>query len=123
MAKIMVIDDEEGVRYLLASLFSLDGHTACFPDPIQDAPAILPYTEPDLALLDINLGVDSNGVELAWKLHTLRTDLPIVFMSGQLEEWELDDLIDCGGCAFLPKPFTIYEVRSVIDRLTIPIPA
>lgn len=71
---------------------------------------------PDLALLDYSLP-GNNGVALAWQLHDMKPELPLVLMSG-LSGQSLGDDGALGLFArVLTKPFTLSALHDVLDDL------
>lgn len=116
MAKVLIVEDDSDSRLLLEYVVRSTGNT---PFGLTDAESVegLPDTvEYDLAILDINLPGE-NGVELAWHLRQARPGTPIIIVSGILEIWEIDDLIDCGADLVLSKPYDMKQLTCQIERL------
>ncbi len=68
-----------------------------------------------LALLDVTMPRLGGG-EVAERLWTLRSDLPVILFSGYGEEDALARLISRSRCTFLPKPFTYAELEQRIGE-------
>jgi DNA-binding response OmpR family regulator len=56
-------------------------------------------------------------VSLAWDLRRRRPALPIVILSAVLNQWDQDDLRDCGVNTMLRKPCPSEEILSVVGGL------
>jgi len=69
----------------------------------------------DLAVLDILLP-DMDGRSVYPELIQRRPDLMIV-TSGYSVEGPAQELLDAGARAFLPKPFSLQELRETITRV------
>ena len=73
MYKLLIIDDEEKLRLLLARIVSLEGYTVLQAGNAQQALKILEKEEPEVILCDVKLP-DANGVEL---LQQIKQKLPV----------------------------------------------
>lgn len=73
---------------------------------------------PDIVLMDIRMP-RMGGVELARKVRTDRQwDLiPLVAMSAYSDDLQEHEIRAAGADAFLPKPFTIADLRSMLSSL------
>ncbi len=116
MGRILLVEDDRDTRELISELANLDGHesVSCATaeqvgSQLADGPA------PDLAIIDINLP-DEHGVSLAWRLRKGSPGLPIMIVSAVIEQWERDDLRDCGIDFMLEKPFRLEDLRQAIDH-------
>ena len=63
MAKILVVDDEESIRFTFDSFLSDEGYEVVTADSIKACSENLEHDEFDLIFLDIMLGADS-GIDL-----------------------------------------------------------
>jgi len=116
MAHILVVDDNEDVRELMAMLMTRDGHECTTCSSAEEAEALFACWQPDLAILDIHLP-QRHGVELCWRLHRQYGHVPIVIMSAMLSEWEVDDLRDCGADAILEKGCDSTFLMTTVNGL------
>src|SRR3546814_5201035 len=82
MARILVVDDEVGIRELLSEILYDEGHTVELAENAAEARAARLRVRPDLVLLDIWMP-DTDGVSLLkeWGSQGL-LDMPVVMMSG-----------------------------------------
>src|ERR1043166_3769641 len=98
MSTILVVDDEQPIRELVARVLSRRGHHVIV---CGSAPEALAVTDPiDLLLVDLILP-DMNGRDLTRLLRERRPNLPVVLMSGYLSE---QDLMPPAPSIFLQKP-------------------
>jgi len=110
---LLVIDDDEISRELLALQLSLLGHSVA---TAEDGDAVLSLMEthsltPSVILMDAQMP-GLSGLALIEALRPLTT-AQIVLISGSTP----DDELIAGADAFLLKPCSDQDLRSVLDRL------
>jgi DNA-binding NtrC family response regulator len=116
--KVLVIDDHATVRQMTMRLLTILGHQPLEARNPHEAEAALTEHpgEVELVLLDLCLeGAD--GAALAERLEAARSDLRILFMSG--DGSDVFDARDLGGPrrAFLEKPFSLNGLSSALEGL------
>ena len=119
MTRILIIDDDAGVREALARLVSRLGHEVEVAEDGLAGVRRLADFEADLVFTDINMpGMD--GIEVIRALHEQHPGLPVVAISGgglMDKDLLLDDAVALGAATALPKPFEMHEVEAVIEQL------
>ena len=116
MAKILVVDDADGVRHYIGRVLEHAGHV--FEESSDGAAALSLLQESngafDLVLTDIKMPV-MDGIALALAIAKQWPDMPIVMMTGYADQQEravgLDSLIR----EVITKPFTMKQLISVIS--------
>ncbi len=110
--KIMIIDDEPDVVFLLRDFFTLNNYYVITALNAEDATEKL-KEEPDLILLDINMP-GKNGIELCKQIrnHTL---CPIIFLTARTEPDDILTGLNVGGDDYITKPFNIRELLGRIQ--------
>jgi EAL domain-containing protein (putative c-di-GMP-specific phosphodiesterase class I) len=111
--RVLIVDDEEyDVVLLQAMLQDVEGVvTVATTDP-RHAPELFSVHQPDLVMLDLNLG-DVDGVDL---METLREQLvegdyvPMVVLSANIDPAARARALEAGAHDFLTKPLDISEV-------------
>ena len=132
MAKILVVDDEIGIRELLSDILYDEGHTIELAENASEARAARLRYRPDLVLLDIWMP-DTDGVSLLkeWGSHGL-LDMPVVMMSGHATIDTAVEATRIGAVDFLEKPITMQKLlktvqsclsRPVVRKVTTEAPA
>lgn len=94
-------------RGLTAAIRGYDGCEAFLTDWMQKM-------DFDLLLLDIDLGDEMNGMELARRIRQKDEEITILFVTG-LPEY-MSQGYDVGACHFLVKPVEEARMKSVLDR-------
>lgn len=107
-ATILVVDDEQDVLRMLGKFLRGEGFEVIEAEDPRDALAMCstPQPEIDLVLSDYKMP-HMSGLDLGLALRTIRPDLPIVFMSGNVEA---EGLLIANGFRCLRKPFDFPEM-------------
>lgn len=116
---ILVVEDEESVRALLARILPRLGYRVI--EAGNGAEALDRFQEQkdeiDLVLTDVIMPVMS-GPELASKVEKERPDLPILFISGYTDDMLEGQDIRGRGIPLLQKPFTLDQLsKSLKDTM------
>ena len=116
MARILVVDDEVGIRELLSEILYDEGHTVELAENAAQARAARLRMRPDLVLLDIWMP-DTDGVSLLkeWGSQGL-LDMPVIMMSGHATIDTAVEATRIGATAFLEKPITLQKLLKAVDQ-------
>lgn len=115
MARILVVDDEVGIRELLSEILYDEGHTVDLAENAAQARACRAAVRPDMVLLDIWMP-DTDGVTLLkeWASQGL-LDMPVVMMSGHATIDTAVEATRIGAMDFLEKPITMQKLLRTIS--------
>ncbi len=115
MARILVVDDEIGIRELLSEILYDEGHSVDLAENAAQARAARQNYRPDLVLLDIWMP-DTDGVSLLkeWAAQGL-LDMPVIMMSGHATVDTAVEATRIGAADFLEKPITLQKLLSTIS--------
>ena len=115
MARILVVDDEVGIRELLFEILYDEGHTVEMAENAAQARAARARMRPDLVLLDIWMP-DTDGVTLLreWGSQGL-LDMPVIMMSGHATIDTAVEATRIGAVDFLEKPITLQRLLKTIS--------
>lgn len=115
MARILVVDDEVGIRELLFEILYDEGHTVEMAENAAQARAARARLRPDLVLLDIWMP-DTDGVTLLreWGSQGL-LDMPVIMMSGHATIDTAVEATRIGAVDFLEKPITLQRLLKTIS--------
>lgn len=115
MSKILVVDDEIGIRELLSEILREEGHQVAVSENAAQAREMFMKDRPELVLLDIWMP-DIDGVSLLkeWASSGLMT-MPVVMMSGH---GTIDTAVEAtriGAYSFLEKPVALQKLLSTVS--------
>lgn len=114
MAKILVVDDEIGIRELLSEILYDEGHTVELAENAAQAREYRLRQRPDLVLLDIWMP-DTDGVSLLkeWASQGL-LNMPVIMMSGHATVDTAVQATRIGAIDFLEKPITLQKLLKAV---------
>ncbi|HEY5933535.1 MAG TPA: ATP-binding protein [Kofleriaceae bacterium] len=116
--RILVVDDNDDARVLLAELLSRQGHDV---QTASDAAAALDVVKgftPDVAILDIGLPV-MDGYELAQRLRSQIAPIPrLIALTGYGQESDRERSRLAGFDLHLVKPVDLDEITAGVADLT-----
>ncbi len=116
MKKILVVDDELGIRNLLCEILEEDGYSVITAEDAQECRNAVATNKIDLILLDIWMP-DTDGVTLLKELCTKRAiNCPVIMMSGHGTIETAMEATRFGACDFLEKPITLTKLLDSCAR-------
>jgi DNA-binding NtrC family response regulator len=114
---ILFVEDEPLLGELMSDALTERGFTVHVAPNADDALGHL-QSKPDIDVLitDIDLGAGMDGAALAELARVLRPRLPVVYASGRCRS--LHHIQAVPGAIFMPKPYSIHDVGSALERVT-----
>jgi len=117
MASVIVIDDEESVRYSLRAILEEAGHTVVEAGNGSDGLMLMAETAVDVAIVDMIMPV-KEGVETTIQIQRQFPSVKTIAMSGGGRNQNSDFLQiarDSGACGTLQKPFSKEQLLTSIE--------
>lgn len=116
MAKILVVDDEIGIRELLSEILADEGHEVLLAENAGAARRAREAQRPDLVLLDIWMP-DTDGISLLkeWSA-TGQLNMPVVMMSGHGTIETAVEATRIGAMDYLEKPIALQRLIATVKR-------
>lgn len=112
--KILVVDDDYGVRNLIYRFLSRKYQIESAADG-KSALALFEQFKPDLVILDWNLP-DTTGYHLCQEMQ-LRTNVLVMILTSRTDEADKIKVLAAGADDFITKPFSLAEVELRIQAL------
>jgi DNA-binding NtrC family response regulator len=122
MARILVIDDEPGIRAVLQAVLTRGGHTVLSANDGAIGLAAFIADRPDLVITDIIMP-EKEGIETIRAIRKLDPLVPIIAISGGGRTANADYLplaAKFGATATLPKPFGAAAVLDLVKEILLP---
>ena len=114
MKKILVVDDEENIRYLYKEELEDEGFTVDLAKNGIEALDKLPLFHPDLVTLDIKMpGMD--GIEVLKRIREKERQLPVILCSAYGEYKQ--NFTTWASDAYVVKCADLTELKATIRRL------
>lgn len=115
-AKLLVIDDEDGILEEVKSFFEEEGFVVFAADSGEEGIQILKREKPEVLLLDMKLP-DMSGL-LVLKICKESSPLTkIIVNTGYVDQVLIDQTEELGRDVFLQKPFDLEILRQEVNRL------
>lgn len=120
--KVMVVEDEYIVAEEISEILRLQGFEVVgSASSAEKAMELADRTQPDVALLDINIEGDVDGIELAKRL-LKQQELALIFLTAFDEKIYIDRASGVEPAAYIVKPFEsrnlIASIQLAFNKLT-----
>jgi len=116
MGKILVADDQFGVRRLLFEIFQEDHEVETAEDGAE-ALRLLVSFKPDLILMDIEMP-GMNGIEILKQIRALDRQVAVIMMTSSYgNPQNMKKAKDLGIIYYVDKPFDLFELRERVREI------
>ena len=115
MSRVLIVDDEESMRLLVARAVAMDGHDIATAADGTEALEILANADSafELVLTDIQMPV-MDGIALALTAARDFPDLTILLMTGYAEQRERASGLNAIAHDVISKPFSVADIRTAV---------
>lgn len=115
MPKILIADDEDSMRQLVARAIAMDGHEIVTAQDGAEALEILSREDGafDLLLTDIQMPI-MDGIALALSAARDFPDLTILLMTGFADQRERASNLNALVHDVVTKPFSVADIRTAV---------
>ncbi|MBL4756956.1 MAG: response regulator [Rhizobiales bacterium] len=113
---ITIVDDDEAVRDSLSVLLSLAGATVNTRDSGAAFLTALEVQRPDCLVVDVHMPRMS-GLEMIEKLNELDASIPVILISGNMDDAIQSQADRIGVSKILKKPFSGHLLIEAIQDL------
>ena len=111
MAKILIVDDEEHIRFLYSEELAEAGYEVITADSGHLLLERIENEKPDLVVLDIKM-VDYNGLDLLQDIRNKFYDLPVVLCTAY--DTFKEDMKSIAADFYMIKSFDLTELKNKI---------
>lgn len=113
---VLVVDDEPGIRELLAQILVDEGYTVATVATGEEALGALSREIFDVVLLDVQLP-GLNGLEILRQLKASGNRVPVVMISGHATVEQAAEAVREGAADFLEKPLGLERVLVTVGNV------
>ncbi len=119
MASVVIIEDEQRIRELVARVLADQGYDVTSSTTAMEGLQSVVGGSPDLVILDMGLP-DLDGTELLKMIRAV-SSVPIIVATARSDDREVVRTLDAGADDYLIKPFSVDQlqarVRAVLRRV------
>ena len=114
MDKILIVDDEQGVRESLR--FSLNGIYQVIPARNgTEALDMMDSRHPNLVILDIMLP-DMGGLDVLKKIREREAGVPVIMLTAVSQAGTAVQAMKLGACEYITKPFDVEDLKITVEK-------
>lgn len=116
MAKILVIDDEQGIRNLLDTLLTRKGYRVLLADSGRKGVELFRRERPDVVVLDLKMP-ELDGIAVLQEVRSLKHDQAVVILTGAGTPEKEREAQALGVSEFVAKAFSLHLLGDALKRL------
>lgn len=116
MTRVLVVDDEPGIRETLAITLRASGYDVETAADGEEALLMAAQPGADIVVLDLGLP-DLDGVQVITQLRAT-CQAPILVLSGRRESADKVDALDAGADDYVTKPFGMEELLARLRAMS-----
>ncbi len=113
-AKVLVVDDEENISFLVASALRMAGMDVETAETGSSALSLADSFRPDVLVLDIMLG-DVDGLDVLRILRSRGHTAPVLFLTAKTSTADRVKGLTAGGDDYITKPFALEELVARVQ--------
>lgn len=115
LTKVLIVDDERGVRDLLSSQLSRRGYAVRCAASGEEAVAAAREERFQLAMCDLNMP-RMNGLQVMDRLKSQDPDIEIILATGYATVENAVEAMRLGATEVLQKPFDLDQLNAAVDK-------
>ncbi|MCE7995400.1 MAG: response regulator transcription factor [Roseivirga sp.] len=113
--KVLIVEDDPMIAESLGDILEVLGHEVVgIADNAERAIELCNEQEPNIALLDIQIGGDIDGVDLAEMIND-EFDLPFIFTTAFADSNTIGRAKERGPFGYLVKPYGVKDLNAAIE--------
>ena len=118
MSKLLIVDDEEEIRQFLSEFFVDRGHSVLTASTKEEALLLLEREKPQVALLDIRMKTQRDGVEILKWIKDQGLKVKTIMVTGVETSEAMEEAKALGSDDYITKPLSLeYLEQSVAQRV------
>ncbi len=113
MSRVLIIDDEPGIREVLKQILEDEGHQVCTAEDGYQGLAILAEDAMDVVLLDVRLP-NMGGIDVLAAIREKHADTETIMISGHANIDLAVHAVKMGAFDFLEKPLDLHKTATAV---------
>ncbi len=114
--KILIVDDEEGIREILAFAFEMEGYPVSTAADGSEAFEKVFADVIDVVITDIRMP-KKDGLTLLKEIRQKHQKLPFVIVMTAYSEFSEQEITDMGAVGLLQKPIDLNKLIKFVEAL------
>jgi nitrogen regulation protein NR(I) len=115
MSKLLLIDDEEDVRYSIQRIFDSPEIELATAGSGEEGLKVIPKFKPDLVLMDVRM-TGMTGLETLRKIRATDPKLLVILMTAYGTTQTAIEAMKLGAYDYLLKPFDIAKLKEIVNN-------
>ncbi|HZM68729.1 MAG TPA: sigma-54 dependent transcriptional regulator [Candidatus Cryosericum sp.] len=115
MDRILIVDDEAGMRDFLSILLRKEGYGVSAAESSEKAVDLVARGEFDLVISDISMP-GLSGIEVLRQARTSNPDTPVILITAYASTESAVEALKLGAYDYLIKPFDVEELKNVVHN-------
>jgi len=113
--KVLIVDDQTGVRFLLDILVRESGHKSYMAKNGMEAIEMACSIKPDLIFMDVRMPL-IGGLEALGKIKAARPEIQVIIMTAYGTEKTVSEVKSKGAWCYIAKPFDVEEIKTLLKK-------
>ena len=115
MSRLLLIDDEEDVRYSFQRIFDSPEIEFATASSGEEGLKVIPKFKPDLVLMDVRMG-GMNGLETLRRIRATNPKLLVILMTAYGTTQTAIEAMKLGAYDYLLKPFDAVKIKELVGN-------
>ena len=116
--KVLIVDDDNGIRKLLGRFLEREGFTAIEAENGLDGVELAKKEQPNLIIMDVMMPqMDGLTAARLIKFYKPLSEVPIIFLTAKDADKEIELAEETRAEAYITKPFDVRQVIEVVKSL------
>lgn len=118
MTKLLIVDDEEEIRAFLTEFFEDRSYQVLTAGTKEEAQAVLEQEKPEVALIDIRMKAERDGIELLQWIKDRNLKVVTIMVTGVENRLVVEEVLKLGADDYIVKPLSLeYLEKSVSEKI------
>ena len=117
-AKVLIVDDDPGIRMLLSKFLQREGYETVMAENGLEGVEFAKKHQPDLIIMDVVMPqMDGLTAARLIKFYKPLSEVPILFLTAKDAEKEIELAQEVRAEVYITKPFDVRQVIQVVKEI------